>query len=91
MHVHTCTLMLHQWTNVVQHELTMLQRWCTTILQLCYSNVTSIVQWFTMMYDDVMFKCQQCRNDTWWCYEVVQECYNVLQQCYTNVHTKVYR
>ena len=61
------------------------------MLQLFYNTVTSIVQRFTMMYDDVMFKFQQCHNEVWWCYEIVQECYNVLQQCYTNMHTKVYR
>ena len=68
LHVHTCRYMYTIVTsmyNGVQHELTMLQRCCATILQHRYNNVTSIVQWFTMMYDDVMFKLEQCYNDTW--------------------------
>ena len=63
IHVDTCTLMLHQSTNVVQHERTMLLLGCATMLQLSYNNVTSIVQWLAMMYDDVMFKLKQCHND----------------------------
>ena len=70
---------------------TMVYNYLTTILQRDYNTVTSSVKWFAMMYDDVMFKFQQCHNDTWWCYELVQECNNVLQQSYTNVHTQVYR
>ena len=49
--------------KVVQHEVTMLQRYCATILQLSYNTVTSIVQWFAMMYDDVIFMLQQCHNE----------------------------